>query len=60
MTRFGMKEADFREFAPLFVEAVQGKNVGEEVTRFRERFQTMYFCFDTEFSEVRSQLAGLF
>ena len=60
MTRFGMKEADFREFAPLFVEAVQGKNVGEEVTRFRERFQTMHFCFDTEFSEVRSQLAGLF
>jgi aminomethyltransferase len=60
MTRFGMKEADFREFAPLFVEAMQGKNVGEEVTRFRERFQTMYFCFDTEFSEVRSQLAGLF
>ncbi|MDP7463924.1 MAG: glycine cleavage system protein T, partial [SAR324 cluster bacterium] len=60
MTRFGMQEADFREFAPLFVEAVQGKNVGEEVTRFRERFQTMHFCFDTEFSEVRSQLAGLF
>ena len=60
MTRFGMKEDDFREFAPLFVEAVQGKNVGEEIARFRERFQTMHYCFDTEFSEVRSQLAGLF
>ena len=60
MTRFGMKEEDFGEFAGLFSEAVRGRNVGDEVSRFRERFQTMHFCFDTEFSEVRSQLAGLF
>ena len=60
MTRFGMQEDDFLEFAPLFVEAVQGKNVGEEVARFRERFQTMHYCFDTEFAEVRNGLAGLF
>jgi len=60
MTRFGMKEDDFREFAPLFVEAVQGKNVGEEVARFRERFQSMHYCFDSELYQVRSRLARLF
>jgi aminomethyltransferase len=49
MTRFGMKEADFREFAALFAEAVKsGKNVGDEVARFRGRFLDMHYCFDGE------------
>ncbi len=60
MTRFGMKEDDFREFAAMFTEAVRGRNVGEEVARFRERFQTMQYCFDVDFIEYKNFLAGLF
>ena len=48
MTRFGMKETDLAGFAPLFAEAVAGRDVGDEVARFREGFQTMQFCFDGE------------
>jgi len=47
MTRFGMKEADFEALAPLFADAVRGgKNVADEVARFRDGFQTMHYCFD--------------
>ena len=60
MTRFGMKEEDFSEFAPLFAEAVNGRNVGDEVARFRERFQNLYYCFDEEFPEAHAGLAKLF
>jgi len=45
MTRFGMVEADFGEFAALFAAAVRGEPVGEQVAAFRRRFQTMRFCF---------------
>lgn len=49
MTRFGMKEKDFRAFAPLFADAVRNVNkVGEEVAGFREKFLTMHYCFDGE------------
>jgi aminomethyltransferase len=60
MTRFGMKEEDFREFAAMFTEAVRGRNVADEVARFRERFQTMDYCFDVDFIEHKNYLAGLF
>jgi aminomethyltransferase len=60
MTRFGMKEEDFREFAAMFTEAVRGRNVADEVARFRERFQTMNYCFDDDFIEYKNYLAGLF
>ena len=60
MTRFGMKEEDFREFAAMFTEAVRGRNVADEVARFRERFQTMNYCFDVDFSEYKNHLTGLF
>jgi aminomethyltransferase len=60
MTRFGMKEKDFREFAGMFTEAVRGRNVADEVARFRERFQTMNYCFDADFSEYKNHLTGLF
>jgi aminomethyltransferase len=49
MTRFGMKEADFEAFAPLFADAVRhGKHVADEVAGFRERFFTMRYCFEGE------------
>jgi len=60
MTRFGMKEEDFREFAAMFTEAVRGRNVADEVARFRERFQTMNYCFDVDFIDYKNFLAGLF
>ncbi|MBN2112993.1 MAG: glycine cleavage system protein T, partial [Acidimicrobiia bacterium] len=45
MTRFGMVEADFTEFAALFAAAVRGEEVGAAVAAFRRRFQEMRFCF---------------
>jgi glycine/serine hydroxymethyltransferase len=45
MTRFGMVEADFAEFAALFAAAVRGEPVAEPVAAFRRRFPTMRFCF---------------
>ncbi len=52
MTRFGMKEKDFEEFAPLFADAVKGCNgVGEKVSEFRSRFRAMKYCFDKEMLE---------
>ncbi|MBL7044259.1 MAG: glycine cleavage system aminomethyltransferase GcvT [Pirellulaceae bacterium] len=55
MTRFGMKEADFQTFAPLFAEAVRGKKVGDEVARLRQDFLTMHYCFDSEALETMKQ-----
>jgi aminomethyltransferase len=47
MTRFGMKERDFVEFAGIFADGVRGTpGVGEKVAEFRQRFQTMKYCFD--------------
>jgi len=60
MTRFGMKEEDFKEFAVMFTEAVGGRNVGSEVSRFREKFQKMEYCFDFEFSDHKDLLSKLF
>jgi aminomethyltransferase len=49
MTRFGMKENDFRALASLFADAVNlGKNLADEVAAFRQRFLTMQYCFDGE------------
>jgi len=60
MTRFGMKEEDFKEFAVMFTEAVRGRNVGDEIARFRERFQTMHYCFDSDFRDYKNNLIDLF
>lgn len=47
MTRFGMKQQDFVEFAGLFADAVRGvAGIGEKVAQFRKRFQKMEYCFD--------------
>ena len=56
MTRFGMKESDFRAFAPLLAEAVRGKrHVAEEVTALRENFQTMRYSFDPQLPDTLRQ-----
>ena len=60
MTRFGMKEDDFSEFASLFAEAANGRSVGEEVARFRKRFQNLHYCFDNEYPEAIESLTRLF
>lgn len=61
MTRFGMKEPDFETFASLFAEAVRGKRVGEEVTRFRQDFLEMHYCFDSEaLQTMKQQLLATF
>jgi len=44
----------------MFTEAVRGRNVADEVARFRERFQIMDYCFDVDFIEHKNYLAGLF
>ncbi len=46
MTRFGMKETDFADFAALFAEAVRGRDVGAEVAKFRGGFLAMKYCFE--------------
>jgi aminomethyltransferase len=48
MTRFGMKESDFREFAALLAEIIgdgAGKDRRDEVKAFRQRFIEMQYCF---------------
>ena len=55
-----MKEDDFREFASLFAEAANGRSVGEEVARFRKRFQNLNYCFDNEYPEAIESLTRLF
>lgn len=61
MTRFGMKEKDFRAFAALFADAVRGKNVAEEVARFRQGFLKMRYCFDgKDMEQQRTKLLATF
>jgi len=61
MTRYGMKEEDFRAFASLFADAVRGRpGVGEEVAHFREKFQKMVFCFEGDkIDACAKKLAGM-
>lgn len=48
MTRFGMKEKDFEELAPMFVEALRTpRGLDGRIAAFRERFLAMHYCFDT-------------
>ena len=47
MTRFGMKEAEMERIAEFMYEAVVlGNRVGEEVRKFRDKFQTVQYSFD--------------
>jgi len=62
MTRFGMDETDFAEFASLFAAALRDeKGVAGKVAEFRGRFQTMRFCFDPDqFGDVQERLLKTF
>ncbi len=49
MTRFGMKEADFRELAEYIAAVILGeKDVSQKVSGFRERFLKMQYCLPEE------------
>jgi aminomethyltransferase len=62
MTRFGMKEQDFRELAGLIAEVVRdGRRVRDEVVRLRSRFLELGYCFSGEALEGRiEELRRLF
>jgi glycine/serine hydroxymethyltransferase len=61
MTRFGMEEEDFREVAQLIHDVVvEGREVAEEVARFRSRFLDLHYCFaGPEFSDGLRELREL-
>ena len=49
MTRFGMKEADFRELAEYMAEVILNeKDVSQKISSFRERFLKMQYCLPEE------------
>jgi glycine/serine hydroxymethyltransferase len=49
MTRFGMKEKDFRELAGYMAELIlNNRAVGEEIARFRANFTQMEYCLPEE------------
>jgi aminomethyltransferase len=62
MTRFGMAEGDFEEFAALFAAAVRNEpGAGEAVAAFRGRFREMRFCFTgDDFAAAQERLRGTF
>ena len=62
MTRFGMKEEDFRSLASLVHDAVAGSaSVIDAVKELRHRFREMLFCFrGPEFETYMQQLHELF
>ncbi len=61
MTRFGMREDDFRSLAGLIRDVVVKKqDVGDEVTRLRGRFLELQYCFHgSEFNGLMEQLHAL-
>ena len=60
MTRFGMKEEDFKQAAQLIKDCLDGKNVKEEVKLLRAKFLELKFCFkEPEIAEKLQKLHGL-
>jgi glycine/serine hydroxymethyltransferase len=62
MTRFGMKEPDFAELADYMAAVIlKGKNVADDVARFRQRFTTMLYCLPEKKARplVEKLLGGL-
>jgi aminomethyltransferase len=58
MTRFGMKEKDMETLAGLIKAVlVEGKNVAEEVARFRADFLQLQFCFSGQ--DIEEKIAEL-
>jgi len=62
MTRFGMEQDDFVEFAGLFAAALRDEpGIAEEIARFRSRFEQMRFAFDAaEFGAAGERLLSTF
>jgi glycine/serine hydroxymethyltransferase len=58
MTRFGMAEGDFDRLAALVADAViRGKDVKDEVTRYRQKFLEMKYCLPpAEASEMGARI----
>ncbi|MBD3305001.1 glycine cleavage system protein T, partial [candidate division KSB3 bacterium] len=61
MTRFGMEAEDFEQLAHLMYEViVNQKTVKDEVTKFRQRFLDLHYCFSgDEFDELIQKLHQL-
>ena len=61
MTRFGMGEADFQELALLIKDVVlNNTHVKDQVTKMRQRFKNMQFCFsDNDFDGLMQNLHKL-
>jgi aminomethyltransferase len=54
MTRFGMVDKDFGELAHLMADVIlNGKEVKEDVRRFRRRFLDMQYCFSGQQFEAQ-------
>jgi len=58
MTRFGMKEKDFKALAALMGDLIKnGRAVKEEIVKFRRNFTDRQFCFkESEFTDVAASL----
>jgi aminomethyltransferase len=58
MTRFGMKEKDFKALAALMGDLIKNSRaVKEEIIKFRRNFLDMQFCFkESEFADVADSL----
>ncbi len=61
MTRFGMKEDGFRELAGYVAEILRGKEMADQIARFRRPYLEMQYCFSGERAErmVRDLLGAL-
>ncbi len=60
MTRFGMKENDFKQLAGLMADVIlHNKDVSKEVTRFRQSFLEMGYCLpEKEAAPLVEELLG--
>ena len=61
MTRFGMEKEDFQQVAQLIADVVRDKKqVKDQVTAMRKKFQEIQFCFKgEEYDELLKILHGL-
>jgi aminomethyltransferase len=62
MTRFGMKEEDFKELAGLMADVVlNNARIREKVKALRIKFSELQFCFTgSEFDDLRQKLHQAF
>ncbi len=61
MTRFGMRENDFKQLAQYIADAIfKDSNVKQEVSSLRRKFLDMQYCFaDEEFDDLMQSLHQL-